>query len=96
MNQGSQRINRLRWLCRRGMKELDVMLEAFLRQNNDLLADGGWAEFESLLACEDDLLWDWLQGRAPVTDFRFQELVDAIRLGSRTAAGAPNGAGPDC
>jgi antitoxin CptB len=57
----SSRIRKLRWLCRRGMKELDVLLERFLEANNTLLDEGGFPEMESMLQVEDDILWDWLQ-----------------------------------
>lgn len=55
--------SRLRWRCRRGMQELDVMLGRWL--------ESGWVEadeprreaFERLIECEDDRLWDWLTDR---------------------------------
>ena len=49
------------------MKELDVLLISFLDTQEGALARGEWADFESLLALEDDLLWDYLQSpaRAP-------------------------------
>lgn len=59
----AQRLGRLRWRCRRGMKELDVLLESFVAAESTALADGAWPEFEDLLGTEDDRLWDWLQGR---------------------------------
>ena len=76
---GRQRLQRLRWLCRRGMKELDVLLEAFLAREAPRLEQGAFPEFETLLACEDDQLWDWLQGRASAPD-TLASLVHAIRL----------------
>ncbi len=79
MTTGNARVNRLRWLCRRGMKELDLLLEAFVRREAAALADGAWPDFEALLACEDDRLWDWLQGHDDPGSVRFQPLIDAIR-----------------
>ncbi len=79
MDQGSQRINRLRWLCRRGMKELDVLLEAFLESQHDKLNCGEWPEFETLLSNEDIVLWDWLQGKSPNQSDQHRQLIDAIR-----------------
>jgi antitoxin CptB len=55
------RIGRLRWLCRRGMKELDILLEAFLAEHQPELEQGAYPELESLLREEDDRLWDWIQ-----------------------------------
>ena len=75
---GEQRLGRLRWRCRRGMKELDVLLEGFVAAETAALADGAWPEFEDLLDTEDDQLWDWLQGRgAPPPDWA--RLVEALR-----------------
>ena len=58
---GADRVRKLRWLCRRGMKELDLLLESFLDQNQQALQSGSWPEFEALLQCEDDVFWIWLR-----------------------------------
>lgn len=63
MPDGEDRVRKLRWKSRRGMKELDVLLEAFFDKEADALAAGGWAELEELLAQEDDVLFDWISGR---------------------------------
>ncbi len=60
---GQDRVKRLRWLCRRGMKELDVLLEAFLETQADSLSAGGWPVFEEFLENEDDVLLDWISGK---------------------------------
>lgn len=79
MSSGEQRVNRLRWLCRRGMKELDLILEVFIAREQGALSSGGFPLLEKLLASEDDELWDWLQGRAAHDDPELQALVDVIR-----------------
>ena len=76
---GDARIKRLRWLCRRGMRELEILLERFLLREEAALSGGGWPAFEALLDSEDDQLWDWFQGKAAPDDPRLQELVDTIR-----------------
>ena len=76
---GAARFSRLRWICRRGMKELDVLLEAFLENHHDALVQGAFPELEALLASEDDLLWDWLQLRKPAPERDWNELVALIR-----------------
>jgi len=75
---GQQRTRKLKWLCRRGMKELDVLLERFIQRRIRELEDGRWPELESLLEAEDDQLWDWLQnpGTAAVP---YRELLVRIR-----------------
>ena len=75
---GTERIRKLRWLCRRGMKELDILLERFIDINQATLADGSWPQLEALLQTEDDVLWDWFQDSS---NSPYQELLEQIRRG---------------
>ena len=52
MTGGQDRLKILRWKSRRGMKELDVLLEAFLVAQAEVLLEGGWPGFEEFLAQE--------------------------------------------
>ncbi|MEJ2384817.1 MAG: succinate dehydrogenase assembly factor 2 [Xanthomonadales bacterium] len=70
-------MRKLRWSCRRGMKELDVLLVRFIDANAADLARGAWPGLERLLALEDDVLWDLLQ--APSAAGADGELIAAIR-----------------
>jgi len=75
---GQQRTRQLKWRCRRGMKELDVLLERFIQRRMRELEEGRWPELEALLDAEDDQLWDWLQNPgAAATPYR--ELLVRIR-----------------
>ncbi len=69
----------LRWRCRRGMRELDALLGAWLdrrwAQVDELLQQA----FERLLEQEDDQLWDWLLGRTRPADLNLARIVDDIR-----------------
>lgn len=73
------RTRKLKWLCRRGMKELDILLERFIQAHETELEDGGWPEFERLLQAEDDVLWDWLQAPDRADAEEFQPLLEAVR-----------------
>ncbi len=75
------RAGRLRWLSRRGMKELDLLLDAFITRNAAALDRGEWPEFETLLATEDDVLWDWFQDPELARPKALRELVHEIRNG---------------
>ena len=75
----SLRVRKLRWLCRRGMKELDILLERFLSANEAKLARGHWPRLEVLLETEDDVLWDWLQDSSRAGDMPTQQLLNEIR-----------------
>lgn len=48
---------RLRWRCRRGMLELDLVLERFLGENYVKLTAQQQAEFDALLDLPDQELW---------------------------------------
>jgi len=74
----SQRSSRLRWQGRRGMKELDVLLERFFRRESQALDTGAWPELEDLLAKEDDVLWDWLQDPERADAQPFRALLERI------------------
>jgi succinate dehydrogenase flavin-adding protein (antitoxin of CptAB toxin-antitoxin module) len=60
------------------MKELDMLLGSFLRSQELALERGDWPDFESLLALEDDVLWDYLQSPASAPE-SFTGLIDGIR-----------------
>ena len=54
---GAADINRLRWHCRRGMLELDMVLARFLEEHVERLTAPQWQEFERLVGLEDQVLW---------------------------------------
>ena len=53
---------RLRWVCRRGMKELDVLLERYLVGRYDTAPELERGAFIELLNCEDPDIWSWVMG----------------------------------
>ncbi|MDT8320219.1 MAG: succinate dehydrogenase assembly factor 2 [Xanthomonadales bacterium] len=76
---GSRRIRKLRWCCRRGMKELDILLGTFLNAQGPAIAQGAWPELEALLKTEDDLLWAWVQDPSSAQVATFRPLLRQIR-----------------
>lgn len=72
-------LNRLRWQCRRGMRELDLLLQQFLDSGYaDLDAQAAQA-FARLLDCPDALLLEWLLGRQRPSDKDVADVVQRIR-----------------
>ena len=63
MPAGEDRLKKLRWKARRGMKELDVLLEAFFAKQSGAIIAGEWPRLELFLSQEDDVLFDWISGR---------------------------------
>jgi len=55
-------IDRLRWHCRRGMLELDLVLTRFLERDLATLTPGQHLAFKTLLDYSDNDLWDLISG----------------------------------
>ena len=73
------RKRRLRWQCRRGMRELDLMLLHFTEQHYDQLGSDQQTRFEQMLRNTDQLLLAWLMGHQQPNDAQLAELVAQIR-----------------
>ncbi len=61
-------LNQLRWACRRGMLELDLILLPFLENVLPTLDESYKLKFEQLLECEDQDLFAWLMKRGEPED----------------------------
>ncbi len=80
-------MGRLVWRCRRGMKELDLLLTGYLRER---WAQAGPAErtaFEHILELPDPLLAAYLMERDAPSDPDLQSLLAVLR--GRAADGLP-------
>ena len=75
----SAEINRLRWQCRRGMRELDLLLLQFLDSGYAELNASAAEAFTRLLDCPDALLLEWLLGRQLPSDTEVADVVQRIR-----------------
>ena len=69
-------ISRLRWQCRRGMLELDLLLTDFLDTRYGSLTPGEQASFNRLLRQSDQTLLTWFNNGPDMDD---QELKDIVR-----------------
>lgn len=70
---------RLLWQCRRGMRELDLMLNAYVETRYHELDTAGVQRLEQLLGYPDQVLLEVLMGRQPPADPALAELARAIR-----------------
>jgi antitoxin CptB len=70
---------RLRWRCRRGMRELDQLLGWYLEVRYPVADDARKAAFSTLLEQQDPELWAWLMGRSQPDDPAWRHIVDEIR-----------------
>lgn len=71
--------DRLRWRCRRGLLELDLILGDFLRQRYAGLSDGERALFDRLLALPDMTLLAYLRDTEIPADPELMCLVRKIQ-----------------
>ena len=67
--------NRLRWKCRRGLLELDLVFEKFI----PTLRDEDVQPLYALLELPDNQLWDIISGRSNAYDRRFKQTIDRLR-----------------
>ncbi len=70
---------KLRWRCRRGMRELDELLAAFLQRSYESLAADDKARFGALLELPDPELHGYLLGTYDVADQSLEPLLSRIR-----------------
>ena len=68
--------NRLKWKCRRGLLELDLVLRDFVEQR---LEEKDVSELNALLDLEDNELWAIVSGRSDRFDARFGGIVARLR-----------------
>jgi antitoxin CptB len=71
-------LSRLRWRCRRGMRELDQLLTRWLEREYPSADPMQRAAFEKLLTCEDDSLWRWCMGMEIPGDKELDDIVGRI------------------
>lgn len=75
----AQQKARLTWHCRRGMLELDLILQQFLQTRLDTLSAAEVKSFDKLLSSTDPELYAWLMGEAQPLDSELESIVALIR-----------------
>ena len=71
--------SRLRWLCRRGMKELDVVMSGYLESHYELASEAEKNAFKTLLEMHDPDLYALLLRRQSCPDQAIEKVVTSIR-----------------
>jgi antitoxin CptB len=69
-------MSRLKWKCRRGLLELDLVLQDFLDKR---VQDEDAGLLAELLELDDNDLWDIVSGRSDRYDARFGGIVARLR-----------------
>ncbi|HKW81020.1 MAG TPA: succinate dehydrogenase assembly factor 2 [Casimicrobiaceae bacterium] len=72
-------LDRLRWRCRRGMLENDLLLARFLDARGATLTLSEVAALDALLDLDDGELWDLIAARAEPADATLVPLLASLR-----------------
>ncbi|MER0214704.1 MAG: succinate dehydrogenase assembly factor 2 [Nitrosomonas sp.] len=70
---------RARWRCRRGLLELDIILQRFMDQHYAQLDQQGLAQFERLLSLPDNDLWDLIAAKQINRDSDLQAVLELLQ-----------------
>jgi antitoxin CptB len=76
---GMRETERIRWRCRRGMLELDLVLQRFLERRLHLLDPSELAALDTLLMYPDNDLFELVMGRREPGEGRLQPVLRLIR-----------------
>jgi antitoxin CptB len=71
-------LSRLRWRCRRGMRELDVLLSRFLDEEFETAAPEKQEAFLELVSLQDPEILDLLTGRATSDDATLNDVIQRL------------------
>lgn len=74
-------IAKLRWQCRRGMLELDLLLSPFLETHYAQLSIDEQKLFVQLLSSTDQDLYDWLVKQQLPSDASLLPLIKRVQAG---------------
>jgi succinate dehydrogenase flavin-adding protein (antitoxin of CptAB toxin-antitoxin module) len=70
---------RIRWRSRRGLLELDIVLERFLAAGFDALDEEGLVAYRRLLDLDDNDFLDVVNGKADLDDQALMAVVQLLR-----------------
>lgn len=76
---GSPELERVRWRCRRGLLELDIVLGRFVVAQYAQLDEAEKHTFDALLDMPDNPLWDMIAGKQDAVLSEQQALLEKIR-----------------
>jgi len=78
MTESSDQFNKLRWRCRRGIKEVEIPLQRFFEQYYMGLDAKHQTLFQQLLTCDDVDLFEWLTRQSEAADAQINYMVDYL------------------
>jgi antitoxin CptB len=74
-----KQLERVRWRCRRGLLELDLVLQRFVDEYYAKLGDAERRQFETLLDLSDNELWDMIARRKKQENNVLQRVLSLLQ-----------------
>ncbi|WP_413110982.1 succinate dehydrogenase assembly factor 2 [Thaumasiovibrio sp. DFM-14] len=75
---------RIKWSCRRGMLELDVIVMPFFDECFDELSEKEQQDFVALMKCDDPDLFSWMMGHTRSDNLAIAAMVDKVVAHNRS------------
>lgn len=75
----SEKKSRILWRCRRGIKEMDIVLQDFIKNSYDELNNENKSAFSKLLEEQDLDILNWILGKDKPEDKTLIEIIKKIR-----------------
>ena len=72
----SEQINRLKWKCRRGMRELDLLLKEFSEKEMLHLSENDNVIFNAVLDYDDQTLYDFIFKKTSLGNIDHEMFID--------------------
>tara|TARA_B000000565_G_C23586132_1_gene301265 strand:- start:332 stop:589 length:258 start_codon:yes stop_codon:yes gene_type:complete len=72
----SREINRIKWKCRRGMREIDLLLREFSRNSMKNLGENDLSIFDEILNYDDQKLYDFIFKNKPLGNKEHEVFID--------------------
>ena len=69
-------INRLRWKCRRGMRELDLLLKEFSEKGMLDLSESEISIFNAVLDYDDQTLYDFIFKKHALGNIKHEDFIN--------------------
>ena len=73
-----ENLQKLTWRCRRGTKELDVLMQKFLNEYYSQVSPSLQQAFETMLDMQDPELYDLLIGKQKSADENINRVIEYI------------------
>jgi len=69
-------INRIKWKCRRGMRELDLLLREFAAKNLEKLDETNINILDEVLDYDDQSLFDYIFKNISLSNYEHEDFID--------------------